>query len=216
MLLRSCPQDSAPRPKGLEATGMQQRMHRRTLVLLICAVFLGCVSVRAPLVADKDFPSAWGEINQLGFECKALDGTYLNEGAVVAAEGVAQPLSLTSVLAMQSSARAVTLNVHTRKIDQNGDSFITLRVVPDEDSASMKELDGCFCIKQTLACTQVSEKYWSLPNFGFGGSQQNVYFSIASDRSLVARLQNYHADVILLIPVFGIKEPWARFERVDR
>lgn len=195
---------------------MQQRILRCTPVLLISAVLLGCVSVRAPLVADKDFPSAWGEINQLGFQCKALDGTYLNEGAVVATEGAAQPLLLTSVLAMQRNARTVSLSIHTRKIDQNGDAFVTLRVVPDEDSASMKELEGCFCIKQTLACTQVSEKYWSLPNFGFGGSQQNIYFSMASDRSLVAKLQNYHADVILVIPVFGIKEPWARFERVER
>lgn len=195
---------------------MQQRILRCTPVLLISAVLLGCVSVRAPLVADKDFPSAWGEINQLGFQCKALDGTYLNEGAVVATEGAAQPLLLTSVLAMQRNARTVSLSIQTRKIDQNGDAFVTLRVVPDEDSASMKELEGCFCIKQTLACTQVSEKYWSLPNFGFGGSQQNIYFSMASDRSLVAKLQNYHADVILVIPVFGIKEPWARFERVER
>jgi len=80
----------------------------------------------------------------------------------------------------------------------------------------MAEFEGCFCIKQTLACTQVSEKYWSLPNLGFGGSQKNVYFSLSQDHSLIAKLQNYHADVILAIPVFGIKEPWARFEQVEK
>jgi hypothetical protein len=50
-----------------------------------------------------------------------------------------------------------------------------------------------------------------MPNFGLGGSQRNVYLSVSRDRSLIAKLQNYHADVILAIPVFGMKEPWVRF-----
>ena len=191
-------------------------MHHLILILLPSAVCLGCVSVHAPLEADKDYPRAWGDILSLGSECKSLEGTYLNAGVTVATDGTTQPLLLTSVFIMQSAARTVSLSVHTRKIDQNGDGFITLRVVSGEDPSAMKELEGCFCIKQTLACTQVSEKYWSVPNLGLGGSQKNVYFSIASDRSLIAKLQNYHADVILAIPVFGIKEPWARFERFGK
>jgi len=196
---------------GRMALRMYRLMIQRIMVLILAAVFLGCVPVHAPLEADKEFPRSWGEITQLGSECMALEGTYLNEGVVVVADGATQHLLLTSVLAMQSTARTVSLSVRTRKIDQNGDAFTTLRVVPDGDSAAMVELEGCFCIKQTLACTQVSEKYWSLPNLGFG-----VYFSLSQDHSLIAKLQNYHADLIFAIPVFGIKEPWARFERVEK
>lgn len=194
---------------------MHRLWFRLSLLPLTAAVFLGCVSVHAPLETDKDFPGGWGDISTLGPECKSLDGTYLNEGVVVAANGITQPLSLASVLNIHSDARTVSLKVRTRKLDQNGDGFITLSVVDDNTSA-IHELEGCYCIKQTLACTQVSETYWSVPNFGLGGSQKNVYFSMSQDRSLIAKLQNYRVDVILAIPVFGIKEPWARFNRVEK
>jgi hypothetical protein len=39
---------------------------------------------------------------------------------------------------------------------------------------------------------------------------------MSHDRSLIAKLQAYHADVVLAIPLFGIKEPWARFNRVGK
>jgi hypothetical protein len=190
---------------------------RTLLALLVAAIIsLGCVSVHAPLDTDENFPRSWGELTTLGPECKSLDGTYLNQGVTTAGDGIYEPVSLTSVLNIRSNARTVSLDVHTRRIDQNGDAFITLRIIPDGDVAARKEHDGCFCIKSTLACTQVSETYWSVPNFGLGGSQSNVYFSMTSERSLVARLQNYHADVILAIPVFGMKEPWARFDTVNQ
>jgi hypothetical protein len=186
------------------------------ILLVAASVSQGCVSVHAPLVADDDYPRSWGELSTLGPECKSLEGTYQNEGVATAASGVTQPLLLTSVLNIRSNARTLSLSVRTRSLDQNGDAFITLRVAPDDNIADARELEGCFCIKRTLACTQVSESYWSVPNFGLGGSQKNVYFSLLQDRSLVAKLQNYHADVILMIPVFGMREPWAMFNRADR
>lgn len=190
---------------------------KTVLALLVAAVISpGCVSVHAPLEKDKNFPRIWGELTTLGPECKSLAGTYLNQGVTSATDGIYEPVSLTSVLNIRSNARTVSLDVNTRKIDQNGDAFITLRIIPDGDVAARKEHEGCFCIKGTLACTQLSETYWGVPNFGFGGSQSNVYFSMTSERSLVAKLQNYHADVILVIPVFGVKEPWARFDRVNQ
>jgi len=192
---------------------MGRQKIRLYLLLLVVSISQGCVSIHAPLEADKNFPVAWGNLSTLGPECKSLEGSYANEGVTVAANGVTQSLLLTSVLNIQSDAKTVSLSVRTRRLDQNGDGFITLSVVPDGNMAAIHELQGCFCIKQTLACTQVSETYWSVPNFGLGGSQKNVYFSMSHDRSLVAKLQNYHADVILVIPVFGIKEPWARFNR---
>lgn len=140
----------------------------------------------------------------------------MNEGVVTGANGSTQSVRLTSVINIRGDARTISLNVQTRKIDRNGDAFITLRVVPDGNAAALHELPGCFCIKQTLACTQISESSWVMPNVGLGGSQKNAYFSISRDRSLIAKLQNYHADVILAIPVFGMTEPWARFNRAEQ
>ncbi len=208
--------NSASRRITISKIKMKRRWRRLSLLLLAASVSRGCVSVHSPLEADNDYPRGWGHLSALGPECKSLDDTYLNKGVTVAANGVTQFLLLTSVLNIRSDARTVSLSVRTRRLDQNGDAFITLRVIPDGNIAGLRELESCFCIKHTLACTQVSETSWSVPNFGFGGSQKNVYLSILHDRSLVAKLQNYHADVILAIPVFGIKEPWARFNRAEQ
>ena len=186
------------------------------LLLIVVPVFHGCVTVRAPLLPDKDYPRDWGALSALGPECKSLEGTYMNDGVATGIDGSTQSVSLTSVFNIRSDARTVSLGVRTRRVDQNGDAFITLQVLPDGNTAVFQELEGCFCIKQTLACTQIYETYWSIPNFGLGGSQRNVYFSMSRDRSLVAKLQNYHADMILAIPVFGMKEPWARFKSADQ
>lgn len=189
---------------------------RAPLALLVAAVISqGCVSVHAPLKADEKFPSAWGQVTTLGAECTALNGTYLNQGVVTTSDGSHENVSLTSVLNIRSNAHVVSLDVHTRKVDQNGDAFITLHITPDNDISAIKEHEGCFCLKGTLACTQVSEKYWTFPNLGFGGSQSNVYFAINNDHALIAKLQNYHADIILAIPFWGMQEPWVKFDRAN-
>lgn len=193
---------------------MDRRWWRLGVLLLGAPVFQGCVSVHAPLEAGKDYPNTWAQLETLGPECKSVDGTYLNEGVTFAADGVARPLLLTSVFDIRSDARTVSLSVRTRRLDSNGDAFITVGIVPGGDAAALREFEGCFCIRQTLACTQLAEAYWSLPYVGLGGAQKNAYFSMAHDHSLVARLQNYHADVIFGIPVFGKQEPWARFNRM--
>lgn len=190
---------------------------RRPLAFLVAAgISQGCVSVHAPLKADENFPPVWGELTSLGPECKALNGAYLNQGATAAADGRHEPVSLTSVLNIRSDARIVSLGVRTRRVDENGDAFVTLRITPDGDNAAPKEREGCFCIKGTLACTQVSEASWGMPYVYFGGSQSNVYFSMTSQRALVAKLQNYRADVIIVMPIFGMQEPWVRFERASQ
>jgi hypothetical protein len=190
---------------------------RQLAPLVLVAIFYqGCVTVHAPLEPDENYPRDWGRLGALGPECKSLEGAYLNEGVIAGANGNTQSVLLTSVLNIRGDARTVSLNTHTRKVDKNGDAFITLRVVLDGNATRLREFEGCFCIKQTLACTQVVESYWSVPNFGLGGSQKNVYLSMSQDRSLIVKLQNYHADVILAVPIFGMKEPWARFKSADQ
>jgi hypothetical protein len=39
---------------------------------------------------------------------------------------------------------------------------------------------------------------------------------MSKDRSLIATLQNYHADVLLGVPIFGMNEPWARLKNADQ
>lgn len=195
---------------------MNQQWRQIVIWLITASISQGCITVHAPLAEDKDYPRSWGNISALGPECKSLEGNYLNEGITTTANGVTQPLLLTSVLNLRSDAQTVALSVRTRKLDQNGDAFITLSVTPDGNLADRHELAGCFCVKQTLACTQINEKYWSVPNLGLGGSQRNVYFSMSHDHALIAKLQNYHADVILAIPLFGKKETWAKFSRVEQ
>ena len=192
---------------------MNTHRYRWTLLLLVAMLTQGCIAVHAPLLPDEQYPSDWEDILPLGPECKGIEGTYSNSGWVTSPDGSNQAVSLAGVLNIALDADSVSLRTFTRRIDQSGDAFITLQVSArgvDHDR------EGCFCIKQTLACTQVSEKYWRVPNLGLGGSQSNVYFAIARDRALIAKLQNYHADVVLAIPVFGMKEPWARFPRIDR
>lgn len=186
----------------------------RRFALLICGVLAlqGCVTVHAPLEPDESYPRVWGELVALGPECKSLEGAYLNEGAYTSANGGTQSMLLTSALNIPSNAKTVHLRVHTRKLDKNGDAFSTLFIVPEGDAAEARELQECFCIKQTLMCAEVSKSSWAMPKIGFGGSQSNIYFALSSDRSLIAKLQNYHVDMILVVPLFGMKEPWARFK----
>ena len=187
-----------------------------TPLLLAASVSQACVTVHAPLAPDEEYPRHWGDLSALGPECKSLEGSYLNEGLITGVNGRTQPVILTSILNIPSEAMTVSLTLRTRKLDQNGDAFVTLRVIPDNNAAAPQEVDGCFCIRQTLACTQLSESYWSVPNFGLGGSQKNAYFSMSQDGYLIVKLQNYHADVILAVPMFGINEPWARFRNTDQ
>lgn len=172
--------------------------------------------MHAPLAPDESFPRDWGEPVAAGPECKGVEGTYLNAGRVAVAGGSTEPMSLMAVLGFPIEAKTASLTTQTRRVDRNGDGFITLRAVVNGDAGTVREREGCFCIKQTLVCTQIDEKYWSIPNFGVGGSQSNVYFSISRDRALIGKLQNYHADVVLGAPLSGMKEPWVRFDHVDQ
>ncbi len=192
---------------------MTNRWRCSSALILFVLIAQGCVTVHAPLNPDEVFPREWGEISALGPECKALEGTYVNDGVVTAAPGKEQSISLTSVFNFESTARTVSLSVRTRRFDKDGDAFSTLIIVSDRNASDFREFEGCFCIKQTLACTQLFVESWSVPNFGLGGSQKNAYFSVSKDGSLIAKLQHYHADVILAIPVFRMREPWARFRK---
>ena len=175
----------------------------------------GCVSLHAPLTPDEGYPSSWAPIVPLGPECLRMTSDYDNAGTLAVTATNAVPVLLTNVLGLPEPAARLSLTVVTRKIDKNGDSFSKLTVISNSDTASRRDFEECFCIKQALMC-KVTESYRGVPYIYVGGSQRNVYFSIAVDGALVATLQDYHIDVVGAVPVFGKTEPWARFPHAKR
>ncbi len=171
----------------------------------------GCVTLHAPLTRDSSYPADWPEVTSAGEECRGLNGTYLNSGEFAVADSKRSEALLTQILHLSTGAKRLSLAVHTTRLDRHGDATSSLVIVPDGDESARAELANCFCIRQTLTCTQINERYWSLPFVGMGGAQSNVYLSSAVDGSLVLRLQSYHADVVLGVPLFQKSEPWARF-----
>jgi len=207
----SFPPERLMRP-STEVRRVFQRMLRQIFPLAAIPTIQGCVSLHAPLEPDQTYPADWPPVSTLGAECKAIAGTYANEGTLAVQGDGQQAITLMSILNLQQSSTFVALDVHTRKIDAKGDAFITLAIEPDAQAESRFELKNCFCVRETLACPNIAQSSWSFPFVGLGGSQKNLYLSIADDASLIAKLQNYHVDLILAIPVFGDAEPWARFE----
>jgi len=184
--------------------------------LTITPVLLaGCVALQAPLVADDAYPALWARPVPLLDHCRSLAGTYLSSGISAVAHDRQVALSLLDALNVDTTAQRVSLEVVTQRLDDKGDAFSTLVVVSGEAQPTRHELKNCFCVRQTLVCTQIRESHWVIPNFGVGGKQSNVYITSASDGTLVMRLQNYRIDVVLGVPFFQNREPWARFERAQ-
>lgn len=191
------------------------RRSRAALQLAPLMAIAGCVSLHTPLTSDEGYPANWTPIARLGPECKGMNGDYDNAGTLAVTALSTEPALLTSVLGLAEPATRLSLVVVTRKTDKKGDSLSTLEVLPNGNTAARRKLEECFCIEETLMC-KVSESYRGVPNVSIGGSQRNVYFSLAQDGALIAKLQDYHIDVVLGVPVFGRAEPWARFRRSER
>ena len=141
-----------------------------------------------------------------------MNGDYDNAGTLAITAVSTESVLLTNVLGLSEPTTRLSLTVVTRKIDRNGDSLSKLKIVANGNGVPGRELEECFCVKQTLMC-KVTESYRAIPYISIGGSQRNVYFSLGQDRALIAKLQDYHVDVISVVPVFGKTEPWARFLR---
>jgi len=185
-----------------------------TLRLASLMVVAGCVSLHTPLSKDEGYPTSWGTIVPLGPECKFINGKYENHGTLAVTAQSAKPIHLTSVVGLSEPVSRLSLTVNTHKVDKNGDTISTLNVIDVDNVAAGRELKACYCLKQTLMC-KVSEVSRAVPYVSIGGSQRNVYFALAQDGSLIAKLQDYHIDVVFVVPLFGMSEPWARFLRID-
>lgn len=187
---------------------------KRLTLFLAGSLLWGCSTILAPLTTDNDYPPGWGGLSALGAECKALEGLYSNEGQLVGSDFTIRSSSLASVLNFQSEAKTIYLGLKTRKVEKDGLVYTTLVAIPDGKTAEQREFGGCYCIKQTLAC-KVSEGFEE-KHFGLRGTKNNLYLTLAKDRALIAKLQNYRFGVILGLPAGSRENPWARFLRKDR
>lgn len=191
-------------------------MSYRFAFLLAALALSGCAAVHAPLAREQNgYPPDWPDIASLGPECKEINGSYHNQGILVNSAGETQSTQLAAILNLPASVQRISLEIFTRRLDQSGDAFSTLIATLDDNPFNRREFASCFCIRQTLACTRIDEASWSVPSLGLGTGQRNVYFSSTQDNSLLARIQDYHVDLIVGVPVFGKSEPWALFRKAD-
>ena len=190
---------------------MRELILRSRLHLHIVAATLVTGCVHAPLERDDEYPIEWPSVMPLTDQCRGLAGTYRSIGSSTRTGSRDVAISLFDTLNLKATADSASLEVLTQRIDDKGDSFSTLIVIPGNDTTTRYELKNCYCVKQTLVCAALGEAYWRVPNLGFGGKQSNVYIGTATDHSLIVKLQNYRIDMVLGIPFFKIVEPWARF-----
>lgn len=187
---------------------------KRLTLFLAGSLLLGCSTILAPLTTDNDYPPGWGGLSSLGVECKALEGIYSNEGQLVGSDFTLRPSTLAAVLNFRSEAKTIYLGLKTRKVGKDGLVYTTLVAIPDGSRSEQRELSGCYCIKQTLAC-KVTEGFEE-KHLGLRGSKNNLYLTLAKDRALIAKMQNYHSGVILSVPSGSKEQPWARFPRREK
>jgi hypothetical protein len=183
------------------------------LIALIALSFItvGCAMNKPPLQRDEKYSAAWPDISNLGAECKDLDGTYANEGFYYDGKGALQSIMLTNIIQRKSHPKdkVVFLKIVPGKIDKNQDSFASLQITVEDDKTSI----GCFCIKRTLFYVSGSSGGALPPAFGYG-SQQNVWLTKANDGSLVAKIWDYSAGAVFIVPFYTQSYIWARFERI--
>lgn len=188
----------------------------RALSLALFAALHGCATVEVPLTPDAAYPRAWGAIARLGPQCKAVEGSYRNEGNLYNQSGELRPMQFTTLFEVPASAQVVSLNITARKVDRSGDAFVTLRIVPDGDVAQAQRREDCYCSSETLVCSRVGDRYLSLPKLEQGAAQANLYVALTEDGALVVKRLAYQVKMLLGSPVFDVTRSWARFEPPPR
>jgi hypothetical protein len=214
------------------------KTHFPGLIIILVTLGLmaaGCGTMKAPLKSDRMYPSDWPDISSLGTECKDLNGTWIDEGTVVDEKGNLTPVLLSSLFFGNVSTKSgiLSLNVITKKLDSNQDSIASLEMVMGTDNKHApleshagnpfirKELEPCYCIQGTFLA--ISDVPLEGPNIlgwaylfrvGFAGGQMNVWFTKATDGSLIVKVDEHIAGMILIVPFHTQSSTWARFTRV--
>ena len=185
-------------------------------LVVFAVITAGCAMSKPPLQRDKHYSAEWPDISSLGMECQELDGSYANEGVVAGVHGDHQTILLTSILPIGKEfkeAKVVSLKVVTRKKSSNQDTFATLQVIVDGDERHQYESSDCFCIQRTFF---YSPSHWGggLPLLFVGGGQRNVWLTKATDGSLIAKIWDYTAGIVVVVPFHKQNYVWARFRPI--
>jgi hypothetical protein len=91
-------------------------------------LLVACVTLRAPIERDDTYPAEWPDPSDLGPECQAVTGTYVNAGTLHTSDGRTQPVLLAGLLDLKTTARIVSLAVETVKRETSGDTHAKLIV----------------------------------------------------------------------------------------
>jgi hypothetical protein len=194
---------------------MRAKIFRYVALFLVSLFVVGCAAWKPPLQRDEKYPASWQDIASLGPECKALNGTYSNEGLLIDSDGSAQLILLTDILpvGVAGESEFISLKIVTQKIDSNQDTFATLQISVNDDSKAPQEWEKCYCVKHTLfyvAKTESSGIYYIYAI----GAQHNVWLTQDMDGALIARIMKYSTGLVTVVPVYWQSHVWARFERI--
>lgn len=167
----------------------------------------------SPVQRDEKYPREWPDISPLRTECKDLDGTYANVGSMTTGEGGVKTVSLSAILSTGISVtggETVSIKVSTKSFApfSKDVSKSTLLV----NGVAIRN-DG-FCIDHCLNFPTYKINSGAISGLDAGGSQQNIWLTRAVDGSLLIKVFEYSAGLIVIVPYYHQTHVWARFERI--
>lgn len=177
----------------------------------------GCAVFKPPLEREKDYPATWPDISSVGVECLDLNGTYSNEGVIggVDIDNEKNSILLTKLLSGavgNQDAETISLKVHTKEVRPDGDSFAYLEIMLDDQPQKFVAVN-CACTDQTFFYAEDSGG-WLIPYYAAGGGGKAVYFTKATDGSLIAKAWGHDWALIVVVPYFHQDYIWARFRPI--
>ncbi|MEI6107375.1 MAG: hypothetical protein WCR49_10225 [Opitutae bacterium] len=191
------------------------RIQQAVAALLVIFFVAGCVSVPPPLKRDKDYPADWPDLSLVGPKCVEINGPYANEGMVTVPGGAPQRITLAAILPY----RDMRLKYGQRENFEKAKA-ITLQVLPKKSSGILEftiEKDGrklsgrTDCYFGNGALMYIAESGGGSLLLAFAASQTNVWLTKAVDGSLIAKIENSSAGMILIVPFASSGSRWARF-----
>lgn len=178
-------------------------------------IVAGCASVPPPLKRDKDYPADWPNLSLVGPQCAEISGVYENEGMVTVPSGAPQRITLAAIMPYRDmrlkfgqrenfeKAKAVTLQVFLKK------SRGTLEFAIEKDGRKLSGWTDCYFGNGSLM--YIAESGGGSLLLAFAASQTNVWLTKAVDGSLIAKIEDSSAGMILIVPFASSGSRWARF-----
>lgn len=198
-------------------------MDSRSQLVIAACLLLGLSGCYAPLEREHGYPADWPEPLPLSKGFPEIDGTYANRGTLFSTEGGPGEIALADLIPQRWTfgtpkggmrapnppcADCVVLRM------QPGTKWNPLpklrATLPDTDEAREFDVEVASDEGVLLYLLQSSSSGGLL----FGSSQTRVFLAVAADRSLIAKIHNEDAGLVVIVPYHSAKYAWARFERI--